>query len=70
MSKSEFSEFCALLQAQRKQLLDEVRKNIAAWGENLGFANQSKITEDSQVIVEKARTEDTASAITPDSSSG
>jgi len=46
MSKNEFSEFCALLQAQRKQLLDEVREKIAASGEGLGFANQSKITED------------------------
>jgi RNA polymerase-binding protein DksA len=46
MSKNEFSEFSALLQAQRKQLLDEVREKIAASGEGLGFANQSKITED------------------------
>jgi DnaK suppressor protein len=46
MSKNEFSEFCALLQAQRKQLLDEVREKIAASGEGLGFANQSKITDD------------------------
>ncbi len=46
MSKNEFSEFCALLQAQRQQVLDEVREKIAASGEGLGFANQSKITED------------------------
>lgn len=46
MPKNEFSEFCALLQAQRKQLLDEVREKIAASGEGLGFVNQSKITDD------------------------
>lgn len=46
MPKHEFSEFCALLQAQRKQLLDEVREKIAASGEGLGFVNQSKITDD------------------------
>jgi DnaK suppressor protein len=46
MSKNEFSEFCALLQAQRKQLLEDVREKIAASGEGLGFANQSKITDD------------------------
>ena len=46
MSNNESSEFCALLQAQRKQLLDEVREKIAASGEGLGFANQSKITDD------------------------
>ena len=46
MSKSEFSGFCALLQAQRKQLLDEVRDKIAASGEGPGFVNQSKITDD------------------------
>jgi DnaK suppressor protein len=39
-------EFSALLQAQRKHLLDEVRGKIAASGEGLSFANQSKITED------------------------
>ena len=46
MPKQPFSEFRALLQTQRKQLLDEVREKIAASGEGLGFANQSKITED------------------------
>ncbi len=46
MSNKEFSEFCALLQAQRKQLLDEVRERIAASGEGLGFVNQSKTTDD------------------------
>ncbi len=46
MSKNEYSEFCALLQAQRKQLLDEVRAKISASGEGLGFVNQSKITDD------------------------
>jgi DnaK suppressor protein len=46
MPKNEFSEFCALLQAQRKQLLEELREKIAASGEGLGFVNQSKITDD------------------------
>jgi DnaK suppressor protein len=46
MPKNEFSEFCALLQAQRKQLLQELREKITASGEGLGFANQSKITDD------------------------
>ena len=46
MSKNEFSEFNALLQAQRQQLLDEMREKIAASGEGLGFLNQSKITDD------------------------
>jgi DnaK suppressor protein len=44
--KNRFSEFAALLQAQRKQLLAEVREKIAASGEGLAFANQSKITDD------------------------
>ena len=46
MSDNPFSEFSALLQAQRQQLLGEVREKIAASGEGLGFANQSKITDD------------------------
>lgn len=46
MSNKPFSEFSALLQAQRQQLLGEVRDKIAASGEGLGFANQSKITDD------------------------
>ena len=46
MSKNEYSEFCALLQEQRKQLLDEVRAKISASEEGLGFLNQSKITDD------------------------
>ena len=46
MPKNKFPEFCALLQAQRKQLLNEVREKIAASGEGLGFVNQSKITDD------------------------
>ncbi len=46
MSENEFSEFRALLQAQREQLLGGVREKIAASGEGLGFANQSKITDD------------------------
>jgi len=44
--KNRFSEFSALLQAQRKQLLEEVRERIAASGEGLSFVNQSKITDD------------------------
>ena len=46
MPKNSFSEFNALLQAQRQQLLGEVRARIAASEEGLGFANQSKITDD------------------------
>jgi RNA polymerase-binding protein DksA len=46
MSENPFAEFSALLQAQREQLLGEVREKIAASGEGLGFANQSKITDD------------------------
>jgi DnaK suppressor protein len=43
------SEFKALLLSQREQLLREVRERIAASGEGLGFANQSKITDDDAV---------------------
>jgi DnaK suppressor protein len=39
-------EFNALLQAQRRHLLGEVREQIAASGERLGYANQPKIAED------------------------
>ena len=46
MPTNPFSEISALLQAQRQQLLGEVRDKIAASGEGLGFANQSKITDD------------------------
>lgn len=46
MPKKPFSEFSALLQAQRKQLLDEVRARIAASDDGLSLANQSKITDD------------------------
>ena len=46
MPKNRFSEFSALLQARRRQLLDEVREKIAASGEGLGLVNQSKITDD------------------------
>ena len=46
MPENRFSEFSVLLQAQRKQLLGEVRDKIAALGEQLGAANQSKITND------------------------
>ena len=46
MSKIHCFEFRTLLQAKRQKLLDEVREKIAASGEGLNFANQSKITED------------------------
>ena len=46
MSENPFSEFSALLQEQRQRLLGEVRERIAASGEGLGFANQSKVTDD------------------------
>ena len=46
MPKKPFAEFKAQLQAQRQQLLDEVREKIAASGEGLGFTNQSKLTDD------------------------
>ncbi len=46
MSKSEYSELCAPLQAKRKQLPDEARTKISASGEGLGFVNQRKITDD------------------------
>lgn len=44
--ENRYAEFRALLQAQRAQLLGEVREKMAASGEGLGFANQSKITDD------------------------
>jgi DnaK suppressor protein len=46
MSENRFAEFRAQLQAQRAQLLGEVREKIAASGEGLGLTNQSKITDD------------------------
>ncbi len=46
MPKKPFSEFQALLQSQREQLLGEVHEKITASGEGLGFANQSKLTGD------------------------
>ncbi len=46
VAENRYSEFRALLQTQRKQLLGEVREKIAASGDSLGFANQSKITDD------------------------
>jgi DnaK suppressor protein len=46
MTKIHCFEFSALLQAQRRHLLDELREQIAASGERLGFANQTKISED------------------------
>ena len=49
MPKKPFSEFQAILQSQRQQLLREVREKIAGSGEGLGFTNQSKITDDDAV---------------------
>ena len=46
MPKKQFSDIKALLLAQREQLLGEVRARISASGEGLGFANQSKLTDD------------------------
>ena len=46
MSNIHCFEFNALLQAQRRHLLGEVREQIAASGERLGSANQTKIAED------------------------
>jgi DnaK suppressor protein len=46
VSKIHCFEFSALLQAQRKHLLAEVREKIATSSEGLDFGNQSKITED------------------------
>jgi RNA polymerase-binding protein DksA len=60
--KDELSEFSALLQSQRKQLLGEMREKIAASGEGLGFANQSKITDD-DALADAAAEMDVAMAI-------
>lgn len=49
VAKNPFAEFTALLQSQRERLLGEVREKIAASGEGLGFANQSKLTDDDAV---------------------
>ena len=46
VTRNPYSEFRELLQAQRRQIVDEVREKIAASGEGLGFVNQSKITDD------------------------
>ena len=46
MTKNPFSEFSALLQVQRKQLLDEAHEKIATSGESAGFITQSKLTDD------------------------
>jgi hypothetical protein len=43
MSNIHCFEFNALLQAQRRHLLGEVREQVAASGERLGSANQTKI---------------------------
>lgn len=49
VSKNRFSAFSEILHRQRNQLLGEVREKIAASGETLGFANQSKITDDDAI---------------------
>jgi DnaK suppressor protein len=46
MSSIHCFEFNALLQAQRRHLLGEVREQIAASGEHPGSANQTKIVDD------------------------
>ena len=46
MPNKAVSELHALLLAQREQLLGEVRARISASGDSLGFANQSKLTDD------------------------
>ena len=46
MSNIHCFEFNALLQAQRRHLLGEVREQIAASGEGPGSANRSKTTAD------------------------
>lgn len=62
MPKKPFSEFSALLQAQRQRLLGEVREKIAVSGEGLGFVNQSKITDD-DALADTAAEMDVAMAI-------
>ena len=46
MSKIHCFEFSALLHAQRRHLLENVREQIAASGERPGSANQTKIAQD------------------------
>lgn len=46
MSKTPYVEFRKQLEAQRAQLLDEVRQKIAASEEGLGPAGQTKITDE------------------------
>ncbi len=46
MPKKPFAEFSSLLQAERAQLLAEVRARIAASEDSMGFVNQSKLTDD------------------------
>ena len=62
MPKQAFAEFSALLRAQRQQLLGEVRARIAATDEGLGFANQSKLTDD-DALADAAAEMDVAMAI-------
>ena len=46
VSKTPYAEFRRLLEAQRAQLLDEVRRKIAASEEGLGPVGQTKITDE------------------------
>ncbi len=62
MSKIHCFEFSALLQAQRRHLLDEVREKIDTSGERLGFANQRKIAE-SDVLADAVAELDVAMVI-------
>jgi DnaK suppressor protein len=45
VSKIHCFEFSALLQAQRRHLLEDVREQITASGERLGSANRTKIAD-------------------------
>lgn len=45
MPKNRFSEYSALLQKQRRQLLGQVREKMATSGEGAGFASQSKLSD-------------------------
>jgi RNA polymerase-binding protein DksA len=62
MSKIHCFEFSALLQAQRRHLLDEVREKIGTSGERLGFANQRKIA-DNDVLADAVAEMDVAMVI-------
>lgn len=62
MSKNRFSEFSALLQRQRRQLLGQVREKIAASEEGDGFANQSKLS-DAEALTDETAEMDLAMVI-------